>query len=369
MKFLEAVLILSGMIIGAGMFGIPFSFVKAGFILGTAELILLAGLVTLLHLLYGEIVLHTGVSHRLPGYARIYLGRRPAVIAFATSLFSIIGTILVYMLLGSVFLNSVVSNFWTGSTDFFWALMIMLSSATIIIFSLRREAVINGVLSAVLIGFILFLVANLLPNINTNNLGSISLSNFFIPYGVLFFALAGGIAVPDVVVLLNRQRVKVRRAIIIGTILPAILYFLFALAVVGTVGDAVSEEAILGLKPFAGEAVIIMGSIIGFLAVYTSLVIVASNFRDLLVFDFSFSKPVAWGVASFVPFLFYLSGLHNFIVIIGAVGAIAGGIEAALIISVYHKIRRASSAFSYTWKFSLLLLVLAGVGYEIYKLV
>lgn len=369
MKFLEAVLVLSGMIIGAGMFGIPFSFAKAGFVLGTAELVLLAGLVTLLHLLYAEIVLNTGTSHRLPGYTRIYLGKRLSFVAFAAALFSIVGTILVYILLGSVFLNSLASNFWAGSTEFFWAFMVALSSAVVILFSLRREAFINGVLSAVLIGFILFLVISLLPHVDIDNLGSIGLENFFIPYGVLFFALAGGIAVPNVVALLNRQRIKARRAIMVGTLLPAALYFLFALVVVGTAGEAVSEEAILGLKPFGGGMVTIIGSIIGFLAVYTSLIIVASNFKDLLVFDFSLSRPVAWSIAAFVPFFFYLSGFHNFIVMIGAIGAIAGGIEAALIISMYHKVRRVSSVFSYAWKFSLLLLVLAGVGYEIYKLI
>ena len=40
--FFEAVLMLAGMIIGVGMFAIPFSFAAAGFWLGAAELAVLA---------------------------------------------------------------------------------------------------------------------------------------------------------------------------------------------------------------------------------------------------------------------------------------------------------------------------------------
>ena len=65
MKFLEAVLILSGMIIGVGMFGIPFSFVSVGFWLGALELLVIAGAMTWLHLLYGEVVLKTPQPHSM----------------------------------------------------------------------------------------------------------------------------------------------------------------------------------------------------------------------------------------------------------------------------------------------------------------
>ena len=73
-KTIEAVLILTGMIIGVGMFGIPFSFSVSGFWLGAAELVVLAAIVTVIHRLYGEIVLATPTLHRVPGYVREYLG-------------------------------------------------------------------------------------------------------------------------------------------------------------------------------------------------------------------------------------------------------------------------------------------------------
>ena len=72
-KEIQAVLMLSGMIIGVGMFAIPFSFSTAGFWLGTLELCVLALAILAVHLCYAEVVLHTNERHRLPGYVRRYM--------------------------------------------------------------------------------------------------------------------------------------------------------------------------------------------------------------------------------------------------------------------------------------------------------
>ena len=94
------------MIIGAGMFGIPFSFVRAGFWLGAAELALLGGVMWVIHLRYGEVVLETPSRHRLPGYVRLYLGRWASMLAWGSALFGIGGALLAYVVVGGLFLDS-----------------------------------------------------------------------------------------------------------------------------------------------------------------------------------------------------------------------------------------------------------------------
>ena len=111
-RFLEGVFVLSGMIIGVGMFAIPFSFAAAGFWLGAAELVVLTCIVVILHLLYGEIVLATPEFHRMPGYVRVYLGRRAETVSWASTIFGITGTLLAYLIAGSLFLHSLWSGGW-----------------------------------------------------------------------------------------------------------------------------------------------------------------------------------------------------------------------------------------------------------------
>ena len=105
MRYIEAILMLSGMIIGVGMFGIPYAFAASGFWLGTVLLVVLTAIAVFLHLLYGEIVLHTHGVHRMPGYARIYLGENAAALAWFSALFDGVGSLLAYAILGAVIIS------------------------------------------------------------------------------------------------------------------------------------------------------------------------------------------------------------------------------------------------------------------------
>lgn len=371
-KFIEAVLILIGMILGVGILGIPFSFVQAGFWVGVLELVILAGVVLLFHLLYGEIVLKTKSYHRMPGYMLIYLGKKGSFLAWVTAFFGISGTLLAYILVSSIFLNEIFAIFWHGSSEFLWALVMVGIGLLITSFPLKKEAAINGILTSILIVFVVFLVGFLLERVDAVNLEGINLENAIVPYGVLLFALSGGIVVPDVITVLGRNRKIARIAIVVGTLIPAILYFFFALVVVGVAGPLVSPDAILGLLPIMGENIVIFGSLIGFLAAFTSYIVMNISFQALLRLDFGMRKIYSWCLASAVPFILYLLGFQNFIIVIGAVGALAVGIDSALVLWAYHKIRKKEgarfSAFSYIWKFAIYVIIGGGVLYQVYKL-
>ena len=272
---------LSGMIIGVGMFAIPYSFASAGFWLGATELVILAGVVTLLHLLYLWLVMATPASHRLPGYITLYLGSRAGAVAWFSALFGISGTLLAYVLLGSQFLSSILSPILGngGATSF--AIVIVGVGSLITLYPLKKGALINGILTAVLVVFIVTLAAALMPHVETANLEGFDPSRAFVPYGVLLFALSGAVVIPDVIAIINRDRRKAARVIILGTLVPALIYGLFAVAIVGVFGRAVAPDTISGLGRFGG-GIVVLGGIIGFLAVFTSYLALNSSFQELL---------------------------------------------------------------------------------------
>ena len=368
-KFVEAVLILSGMIIGVGMFGIPFSFVRAGFWLGTLELLVLSAAIVLFHLLYGEIVLKTGELHRLPGYIRIHLGPRFAGLAWVSAIFGILGTLLVYIIVGSLFLKSALGYFDVAASELTLAAFLASAGAVVTIFPLKREAFINGILTAFLIVFIIFFGVYLFPKINPENISGFNLGAAPLPYGVLLFALSGGVVIPDLITLLGRDKKRSRLAIVLGTLIPAALYFLFALAVVGVSGAATSQEAIAGLKGIAGAKIILFGSVAGLLAVFTSFIVLAKSFQALLTLDFGLPGFFSWLIASFGGLFLYFFGFKDFIAVIGAIGAVAVGADSALIIAA-HKRAALGKEFrlpfwSLVWRISLYALILTGVIYEL----
>lgn len=371
MKFIQAVFILSGMIIGAGMFGIPFSFVQAGFWLGAIELFIITAVILFVHLLYGEIVLDTKELHRLPGYVRIYLGPGASRISWASALFGISGTLLAYVILGTVFLYEIVDFFGVRVDENLAALFFVIIGALITFFPLKKEASVNGVLTALLIGFIIFLIVFLFPRAALENLSGFYFQNIFAPYGVLLFALSGAVVIPDLITFLGRDRIRARRAIVTGTLLSASLYFFFVLAVVGALGTQVSEETIRGLGLVLGERFALLGSVMGFLAVFTSYIALNTSFQALLTLDFRMSRILSWIGVAVLPLIFYFSGFRNFLPVIAAVGTIGVGIDSFLIIATYRRMRHdqgfISHRFLSLWQIGLYGMISIGLLYEFLK--
>ena len=370
-KTIEAVLILTGMIIGVGMFGIPFSFSVSGFWLGAAELVVLAAIVTVIHRLYGEIVLATPTLHRVPGYVRDYLGENAARIAKFSTIFGSLGALLAYLLVGSLFLQNIFWLILPGMSEFGWIIILAAAAAFITKYPLRKEALVNAILTVFLIGFIIFLVIWLAPKLDTGRLSGFHGREIFAPYGILLFALSGLVVIPDMITRLGRSSTRARSAILWGSLLPAFLYLIFAAAVIGVSNGAVSPDAIEGLRAVAGERVVGLGSIIGFLAVFTSLVALGTSFQNLLRLDFGMKRGNAWLLTSIAPFAGYLFGFSNFIAVIGTVGALAGGIDTGLIIMTYHKMRKREYGFlpgwSYLWKGAIIVIMAIGILYEVIK--
>lgn len=384
-KLLGGIFMLAGMIIGAGMFAIPFSFAHAGFWLGTVELIFLGIAVVLVHLSYADVVIKTPEMHRLPGYAGFYLGAWARVLASGSMIISAVGTLLVYLLLGSRFageamrIGGLVSfSSGTQSLDLFIILVIMVLGAAITYFPIRGEAIINGILTALLIIFIGFLVYLLAPALDasawisasTSAVGGWEWKNGFIPYGILLFALWGGAVIPDIATFFSKHPGRTRTAVVAGSILPVIVYFLFALVIVGVSGDLTSQEALGGLVGSVNEEVILLGSLIGFLAVFTSFIALGKTFQAMLELDLGVGRLVAWAGATIAPFLLYLFGFTDFIALIAIVGAVAIGIDVAVILAMHYQMKRREGAV-FRWygilpRVLLFGIVLGGIGYYLF---
>jgi len=338
-QFFYAVAILVGMIVGAGTFGIPYVFSQAGFGVGFFYLAIISVVVLAVNLFYGETILRTQQPHHIVGYASKYLGIRFKKIVTAVILFEYYGALLVYLILGGDFLSAIFGQ-WLGGPDYLWVIVFFSAGAVGIFWRLGVFARNELIITVLLLAAVMVLIIAGLPSINLANFATLDLSKSFLPYGVILFAMAGSTAIPEMRQILRGQERKLKKAILAGTLIPAVLYFFFALVVVGVSGSQTSPEAIKGLAAHLGGWVIVAGAIFGILAVYTSFLVVGMATRRIYQQDYGVKKLWSFFLACVIPLAAYLAGLKNFIVIIGFVGAIFSGLDGILTILIYFRAKR-----------------------------
>ena len=114
-RFYHAIAMMIGMIVGVGIFGVPYAVEKVGFALGIFYIFVLGMMLLLIHLLYSEIVLRTDGVHRLVGYAEIYLGKKGKIVTAASQILSFYGALVAYIIIGGQFLHMVLSPIFGGT--------------------------------------------------------------------------------------------------------------------------------------------------------------------------------------------------------------------------------------------------------------
>jgi len=338
-NFLYGTAILIGTIIGAGIFGIPYGVAQSGFLIGAIFLLVLTIISTLMHLIFGEIVCRTKGKHRLVGYADRYLGKWGKRIITFSLLISFYGALLVYIILGGKFLSTIFSSSLGGSS-FVYSLIFFIIGTLAVFKGLALTKKLELFMSLFLIIVIFLIFFSGFSHLDIDNLKFINLKNFFLPYGIILWALAGSVAIPEMMEALKMDGKRFKKAIIIGTLIPAGLYFLFMFTVVGITGLTTSPEAIDGLVPYLGKAIIILGAVFGALAGMTSFFILGISLKKLFWYDYKMNKNLSWFLVCSVPLIGFLLGLREFIPIIGFLGVVLGAVEGTAIVLIYKKAKK-----------------------------
>lgn len=343
MNFYKALASLVGTIVGVGIFGLPYAFLKSGIILGVFYFILIFLIVLLNHLFFGEIILRTKENHRFIGYLKKYLGKYWFFLGFGSLIFGVLGSLVAYMIIGGQFLQ----NIFNGILDFSvykWSILFWLMFSFLVLGGIQLvaqgELFLNIFL--ILVIFLIFIIGiSKIDIINfSNNLLIKDTKDFFFPYGVILYALLGTVAIPEICQILKDKKKKIKKVIVLGTLIPAILYLIFIFWVIGMTGQNITEDVFSGLKPYLPKSVIILGSIFGFLAVATSFIIFGLYLRHTFFYDLNINKNLSVLIVVFSPLILFLTLSLNFVGLIGFVGAIFGGIDGILMILLYKKIKR-----------------------------
>jgi len=366
LKFLKALTVFAGTIIGVGIFGLPYVASRAGFFVVLLYFLFLAGIAITVHLMYGKIALGIKGLHRLPGYTEQYLGSSWKKVAFLTIGLGLTGALLAYLIVGGEFLHSFFSPYF-GGHSLIYTLLFFSLGAFLIFRGIKSISQIELVLLVVFFSILITFFVKAFPFIDTNYLTNIDLKFVAFPYGVVLFSLWGSALVPEIKEILGEDSKLLKRVIISGILLAAVTYLLFIFTVFGASGINTSKEAISGLSSVLGNNIIKLGFIFGIITCFTSFIALGLTLKKVFWYDFNLSKNLSWFITCFLPLGLFLIGLREFIDVIGLTGAIAIGCEGILIVFLYKEfLKKKLSKKMNPFLYLLPVFFILGVFFEIY---
>jgi len=374
--YLKGIGLLVGMIVGAGVFALPYVFSKAGVSWGIFHFAIAFIILLFLHLLYGEIAYFTQGKHRFTGYVEIFLGKWAKQLAFLTTIASYYGSLLVYGLLAGLFLSNIFNQL--SSTTF--AIIFFIVTGILVFSKIDNIASINFYLTIPLFGFIFYLLFITLPFIRADNFfGNFGFVNhffdgtWFLPYGIWLFALTGFSVIPEVRDIFSNSPVSnFRKTITWGFMLSAFFFLVFIIAVFGVSGSATTEDALSGITAILGRGALFVGSLIGFLAVFTSYIALAADMKNIFNYDYKIPKLISLILTVVPPIVLFGIGASDFVRILGITGTLGMGILGIFIILMSRALRRTKTGdfipTNRLFENFILIAVIAGVIYELWKI-
>ena len=335
-QYVLPTVLVGSLTVGAGMFALPYVFSKSGLLMGSVYLIFFTLIFVKINNEYAEIISERSGKYRFVSYASEYLGKWGFWLSIIAVVLGLLLTLTIYVVLSSSFWNLISSSGQGVSNYLFWGIS---SLATAI--SLKKLLSLNTFLSIAMIAIILFIfllgTGHGIPNITTGY----TLSGFLFPYGAVLFALYGRADIAPLEDYYKSNRLDWKKAVVpiaLGTAIPAVLFFLFAVGIIGLSPSGVSADAVSGILNGTLLPLPILG-ILGLLTIWTSYIVIGTEVKDILANDLKLHSTFALLIVSAVPILLYAINIGSFITLVSIVGAIFLAIECVLVVLMYGKLK------------------------------
>lgn len=366
-KFFYAYSILSGTIIGVGLFSLPYLIITSSLYLLLLYFIFIGAIAIFVHYLFGQISLATPDFKRMPGFAKFYFGKKGEIICFFTEGFSFIGALLAYLILGGKFLSSLpILILYQNSILSTLILSIFLSLLIYVGTNLIKKVEFIGIISLFIVFLVLAISGHHLFNINNIFLHKEKI-DYFLPFGVLLFSLWGADIVPELEEVLKPKKYLLSKVIIYSILTAIIFYIIFSITIVGITGSKTSDDGISSLIGMLPTNVSYLVFIFALFAILTSYLSLGITFEKVLWYDLGINKKISWLIIFLLPLLLFVVGARNFIKIISFIGAVGVSLNGIIIAVMYRKI--SSSKRTDYLLFLLISIFILAIGYEFIYLV
>lgn len=368
---------LMAMVIGAGILGIPYVVAKVGIVFGLLSILGIGLIMLFVNLLLGKVSLKTWGNHQLTGYAEQHLGKKGKFVMFLAMVIGEYSAIIAYLIGVSTILAELI-----GGDKLFYGIILISIMFVVLSYGVRIFENLESflVLGMIILVFLLPLFLN--GKVSFANLEQMKFSwnMFFIPYGAILFSYLGTQAIP-IMKLQMKDNKNLNKAIIIGSLVPILIYSFFTLVILMVlklhhfemfkekIATVVLEGVIGGTAPFVLNMFALLTMLSSFIAVSFAL-------HQMYIKDYNLKKELSTFFTIFVPLIIFIlyttSNITSFVNTLEMGGVFSGGLITILVIlmswsiekTIARRKRKTKHKFWYWVKtiFSWLVILLVSTG-------
>jgi amino acid permease len=333
-KKLEIAAIVAAATIGEGVFALPYVIDHSGWLISIAWFVAIAAVVTVAHIIYLRTLAEVREKSRLLGLARKYFGETGFWIGFAAIVIGLLLGFVAYLVLGSHFLGILLPGISPlAALLLFWFML-----ACLIWGSEGKIAGLEVAGIALITVAIFFIFFTGRPALALANMAPVVPGNFFLPFGAVLFALAGWTSVEQIYEIIRKKKSAtvvtpgMFWVFLAGTSFAGVLYWLFALGVIGSV-PYVAADTVSGIAlwPAWKQSAL---AVIGIAALCVVSLPIARELRGAIEKDLKWNQFASRAAIILIPLATVLAGLTNFLTIVSIAGGIFLVVQYLLIISV-----------------------------------
>jgi len=234
-KLLGGILLIVGTAIGGGMLALPIATSQAGFIHSTLLLFACWFIMTASALLILEVNLWLPANSNIISMAKATLGGTGQIIAWLSYLLLLYSLLAAYMAGGGDFLHNLLNIIGIQLPGWLAVLLFAGILGFIVYLGIRSVDYVNRGLMFTKLGAFIILVICILPFVSSSNLigGEFKYITASITVAITSFGFAT--IVPSLRTYFNNDAVKLRKAILIGSLIPLVAYIAWDFAIMGVI--------------------------------------------------------------------------------------------------------------------------------------
>lgn len=335
----QAACIITGYGVGSGVMTLPYLVDRAG--IGWCALILITAFFFsyCMHMMLAELTIGSGQGTQIVSVFKKYLFRGKRGNIFVVSLFILTALVLTtnlaaYIAGGAEILEA------AGLPPLAAKLIFYVVAVAVVFFGLKILGMSEAVSVSIIIGIVLVLAAASLFNINNPLSFAAGAPNELLAFfGMAMFSFVAFFSVPQAVEGLDRDPVKVRKAILIG--LGLNLAFILVIVTCALVSSArITELAIIGWSEGIGMWAQLLGSAFIILAMLTTYWSISLALSDIIEEQMKWNKRLCWLLATLPSLLIVLLNLGSFLDIMRTAGGLIAILIAFLVVPAFRRCRR-----------------------------
>jgi tyrosine-specific transport protein len=302
LRIISGTFIISGTMIGAGMLGIPLVTGVAGFFPGILVTLLVWGFMYATGILFLEVTLWMKDGSNVLSISNYFFGRGGKLFSGGMFIFLYYCLMVAYFAAGAPLLANAFSLFGLSIVGWKSFVIFGLIFGTVVAIGPKSIDRVNVIMSMAMFTSWLVLIGSGGSEVKIERLTFARFSSMVFAMPVLFSAFGFHNVIPSLCTYLKRDRRALRLSILIGTVLPLIVYLVWQWLIIGSIPREIIFETLqkgtpvtAAFQSITGETYFVaVGRFFAFFAIVTSTLGVSFSMVDFLGDGFGIIRRRGW---------------------------------------------------------------------------